>query len=161
MGLRNICLFNQLIQNKDNRTAVPIQMLFLYAGVQQPTPFKTGDISRYTTQHLALIESLRNRTCCQFWIYLSCWPAIPPANFCIALAGRQLSVLLKSFAAHKWTMSRDFNQLKFIFHSLDVLNSYIYKSHWVGFCLKYWHPIIRYLTLICPKRVSRVCGSQL
>ncbi len=44
---------------------------------------------------LAVIESLRNWTCCQFWIYLSCWP-IPPANFCIALACYQLSALLKS-----------------------------------------------------------------
>ena len=78
--------------------------------------------------NLAVIESLRNWTCCQFWIYLSCWP-IPPANFCIALAGRQLSVLFQSRSPRiKWTVSRDFNQLKFIIHSLDVLNSYIYKS---------------------------------
>ncbi len=128
--LRDICLFNQLIQNKDNCTAVPSQMLFLYARVQQPAPFKSGEISRYTTQHiLAVIESLRNRTCCQFWIYLSCWP-IPPANFCITLAGYQLSVLLQSCSPRiKWPVSRE---LKFIIHSLDDLNSYIYKS-WIGF----------------------------
>jgi hypothetical protein len=123
-------------------------MLFIYAGVQQPTPFKTGEIYRYTTQHLALIESLRNWTCCQFWIYLSCWP-IPPANFCSACRLPAFSPLSITFAAHKWTVSRDFKSVE-IYYKMSII--LIFTSHWVGFCLNYSphpHLFVCFLVVDC------------